>query len=77
MDYYDYFEEKEHVTGKVSMDEFVAEAMRTDLKFQSLEEELQYLRCSRMTLRNELRTCYEYLKKQGVLELYSQYRNGE
>ncbi len=42
------------------MDEFIAEAMRMDLKFQTPEEELQYLRMARITLRNETLTCYEY-----------------
>lgn len=75
--YYDYFREKEHVSGKVSMDEFIAEAMRMDLKFQTPEEELEYLRTARITLRNEILTCYEYLKKRGALESYQHYRNGE
>lgn len=46
--YYDYFEEAEHDSDNVTMDEFIAEAMRTDLKFNTLAEELQYqwiLRC--------------------------------
>ena len=76
-DYYDYFREKEHVPGEVSMDEFIAEAMRMDLKFRTQEEELKYLRMARITLRNEALTCYEYLKKQGALESYQHYRNGE
>lgn len=76
-DYYDYFKGKEHVSGKVSMDEFIAEAMRIDLKFQTPEEELEYLRRARITLRNEALTCYEYLRKQGALESYQHYRNGE
>ncbi len=58
------------------MDEFIAEAMRMDLKFQTPEEELQYLRMARITLRNETLTCYEYLKEQGALESYRRYRNG-
>lgn len=40
MDYYDYFAEAEHEPGEVSMDEFIAEAMRNDLKFKTLAEEL-------------------------------------
>jgi len=76
-DYYDYFIEKGHVPGEVSMDEFIAEAMRMDLKFRMPEEELQYLRMARITLRNEVLTCYEYLKEQGALESYRRYRNGE
>lgn len=77
MDYYDYFPSKGHVDGEVSMDEFIAESMRMDLRFQTPEEELQYLRTARTTLRNELLTCYEYLKAHGFLELYSQYRDGD
>lgn len=75
--YYDYFEEQEHNPDEVTMDEFIAEAMRTDLKFNTLEEELQYQRTSRITLMNELLTCYEYLKKNDMLLLYEAYRNGE
>ena len=75
--YYDYFEEQEHNPDEVTMDEFIAETMRTDLKFNTLEEELQYQRTSRITLMNELLTCYEYLKKNDMLLLYEAYRNGE
>ncbi|MFR4685338.1 MAG: hypothetical protein ACLT9M_24040 [Anaerobutyricum hallii] len=51
--YYDYFQEQEHNPDEVTMDEFIAEAMRTDLKFNTLAEELQYQRTSRITLMNE------------------------
>ena len=54
--YYDYFEEQQHDSGEVTIDEFIAEAMRTDLKFNTLAEELQYQRTSRITLMNELLT---------------------
>ncbi len=77
MDYYDYFEEQEHSPDEVSMDEFIAEAMRTDLKFKTLAEELHYQRTSRITLKNELLTCYEFLKQRNLLLLYEAYRNGE
>lgn len=40
--YYDYFQEQEHTAGEVTIDEFIAEAIRTDLKFKTLEEELHY-----------------------------------
>ena len=75
--YYDYFEEQRHTDGEVTIDEFVAEAMRTDLKFETLAEELQYQRTSRITLMNELLTCYQYLKEHDMLLLYKAYRNGE
>lgn len=77
MNYYDYFTEKEHVPGKASIDEFIAEAMRTDLKFKTLVEELNYQRASRITLKNELLTCYEFLKQRDLLWRYKAYRNGE
>lgn len=75
--YYDYFEEQEHDPDNVTMDEFIAEAMRTDLQFKTLSEELQYQRTSRITLMNELLTCYQYLKDHGMLWSYEAYRNGE
>ena len=77
MDYYDYFAEAEHEPGEVSMDEFIAEAMRNDLKFKTLAEELHYQRTSRITLKNELLTCYEFLKQQDLLWRSEAYRNGE
>lgn len=76
--YYDYFKEQEHNSAdEVTMNEFIAEAMRTDLKFNTLAEELQYQRTSRITLMNELLTCYQYLKDHDMLLLYEAYRNGE
>ena len=76
--YYDYFKEQEHDSvDEVTMDEFIAEAMRTDLKFNTLAEELQYQRTSRITLMNELLTWYQYLKDHDMLLLYEAYRNGE
>lgn len=70
MNYYDYFPEEEHMDEDVPMDEFIAEATRTDIRFQTLAEELQFLRTARVTLNNELFTCYEYLRERGLLELY-------
>lgn len=67
--YYDYFQEQEHNPDEVTMDEFIAEAMRTDLKFNTLAEELQYQRMSRITLMNELLTCYQYLKEHDMLNV--------
>lgn len=74
--YYDYFPESEHVPGEVSMDEFIAESMRTDLIFNSLAEEQQYQSTSRITLINELLTCYQFLKEQNLLWKYKAYREG-
>ena len=73
----DYFEEQEHDSENVTMDEFIAEAMRTDLRFNTLAEELPYQRTSRITLMNELLTCYQYLKDHDRLLLYEAYRNSE
>ena len=75
--YYDYFPAHEHNPNEVTVDEFIAEAMRTDIKFRTLAEELQYERTSRVTLMNELLTCYQYLKERDLLLLYEAYRNGE
>ncbi len=75
--YYDFFPETPYNEEDVTMDDFIAEAMRTDVKFQTLAEELHYQRISRITLKNELLTCYQYLKEKGLLELYRAYRDGE
>ncbi len=34
--YYDYFQKQEHTSEEVTIDEFIAEAMRTDLKFKTV-----------------------------------------
>lgn len=75
--YYDYFEEEEHVQERISMDEFIAEATRRDIKFRTQKEELEFLRTARITLVNELFTCYGYLRDKNLLEAYRAYRNGE
>lgn len=75
--FYDYFPEQEHVPGEVSVNEFIAEAMRTDIKFKTLAEELQYQRTSRTTLMDELLTCYQFLNEQDLLWQYAAYRDGE
>lgn len=76
--YYDYFKEQEHDSAdEITMNEFIAKAMRTDLKFNTLAEELQYQRTSRITLMNELLTCYQYLKDHDMLLLCEAYRDGE
>ena len=75
--YCDYYQEQEHTAGEVGIDEFIAQAMRTELKFKTLQEELYYQRTLRITLMNELLTCYQYLKGQNMLLLYKAYRNGE
>lgn len=76
MEYNDYFQIK-HDPDDVTMDDFVSEAMRTDLQFRKDSDELQYLRISRMTLKNEVLTCYEFVKEKGLLKEYHEYRDGE
>lgn len=75
--YYDYFKEELHEPDHITMDEFIAEAMRTDIKFRTPTEEVCFLQHSRITLKNELLTCYEYLRQKGLLEQYHAYRDGE
>lgn len=76
-EYYDFFRSTSTDMNEVTMDELTAEAMRTDIKFNTLAEELNFLRHSRITLKNELLTCYQYLQDKGLIELYQAYRDGE
>ena len=75
--YYDFFEEKPHVDGEVSMDEFLNEATRSDLKFNSKEDELLFYKNCQSILKSELFTCYCFLKERNELELYHGWRDGE
>ncbi len=45
--------------------------------FSAYLSELQYQRISRITLMNDLLTCYQYLKEHDMLLLYEAYRNGD
>lgn len=76
MNYSDYFEIK-HYSDEVSMDEFISEAMRTDIKMNVNQETINYLNASRITLKNEVLTCYQFLKEKNLLQDYHQYRDGE
>lgn len=76
MNYSDYFEIK-HYSDVVSMDEFISEAMRTDIKMNVNQETINYLNTSRITLKNEVLTCYQFLKEKNLLQDYQQYRDGE
>ncbi len=76
MNYSDYFEIK-HYSDVVSMDEFISEAMRTDIKMNVNQETINYLNTSRITLKNEVLTCYQFLKEKNPLQDYQQYRDGE
>lgn len=76
MNYSDYFEIK-HYPDEISMDEFISEAMRTDIKIEVNQESINYLNTSRVTLKNEVLTCYQFLKEKNLLQEYHQYRDGE
>ena len=76
MNYSDYFEIK-HCTDKVSMDEFISEAMRTDIKMNMNQKTINHLNTLRITLKNEVLTCYQFLKEKNLLEDYHKYRDGE
>ena len=76
MDYSDYFEIQHH-PDEVSMDEFISEAMRTDIRIENNQKTINYLNTSRITLKNEVLTCYQFLKEQGLLQAYHVYRDGE
>ena len=76
MNYSDYFEIK-HCADEVSMDEFISEAMRTDIKMNMNQATINYLNTSRITLKNEVLTCYQFLKEKNLLEEYHKYRDGE
>ena len=57
MNYSDYFKIN-HNSDEVTMDEFIEEAMRTDPKFNNVSDKLNYTETSRITLKNEVLTCY-------------------
>lgn len=42
--FYDYFPEQPSEEDDITMNEFIAEAMRTDLEFHTLAEEMNYLK---------------------------------
>lgn len=76
MEYRDYFDNA-HISGNVLMDEFVEEAMRNDIKISVSQKSIDYLNTSRITLKNEVLTCYQFMKEKGLLETYHKYRDGE
>lgn len=56
------------------MDEFIQYAMDSNIKFESVNDELEHLRKTKPILRDELLTCYQYLKEKGLLDDYKNYR---
>lgn len=76
MNYTDFYK-IDHGSGTVSMDEFISEAMRDDISLNKNDgTTFDYLKESRTTLKNEVLTCYSFLKEQGLLEQYHIYRDG-
>lgn len=74
--YQDYFEISD-LPEEDSMDKFISEAMRTDLIFPDDSSKFIFLKSAQITLRNELLTCYQFLKEKGLLQEYHFFRDGE
>lgn len=76
MNYEDYFE-IEHIespNGEVTMDEFISEAMRTDIKYAVTADSIDHICSVRHILKDEILTCYQFLKEKGLLQEYHDYR---
>lgn len=74
MDFEDFFPLGEHVPGEVTMDEMISDFMRKDIRFRSDQDALDYYKRAQSVLRDELLTCYQYLKDNGRLQDYHDYR---
>ena len=74
--YSDYFENVD-CSEEVSMDQFISEAMRTDLIFPNDASKLAFLKSAQVTLKNEVLTCYQFLKEKGLLQEYHFFRDGD
>ena len=77
MGYEDFFPLGEHTPGEVTMDEMISDFMRKDIGFKSDKEALEYYTRAQSVLGDEILTCYQYLKEQGLLNEYHKYRDGE
>ena len=77
MGYEDFFPLGEHTPGEVTMDEMICDFMRKDVRFKSDKEALEYYTRAQSVLGDEILTCYQYLKEQGLLNEYHRYRDGE
>ena len=58
----------------ISIDELIQFAMDSKMQFSSDKDELLYLKNTRPIIRDELLTCYQFLKDQGLYEKYIEYR---
>ncbi|MEE3399961.1 MAG: hypothetical protein VZR64_10865 [Eubacterium sp.] len=74
MDFEDFFPLGEHVPGRVTLDEMICDFMRRDIRFKSDEDALDYYKRAQSVLRDELLTCYMYLRDTGRLQDYHDYR---
>jgi len=74
MDFEDFFPLGEHEPGEVTMDEMICDFMRKDIGFRSDKDALDYYKRAQSVLRDELLTCYQYLKDNGRLQDYHDYR---
>lgn len=76
MNYEDYFEieHSNNPDGGITMDEFIAGAMRTDIKYDVTAEAINHLCSVRHILKDEILTCYQFLKEKGLLQEYHDYR---
>ena len=61
-------------SDEVGDDEFIADFMRPDKKFNSEADELKHLRSAQSILRDELLTAYRYMDEKGLLKSYKEYR---
>lgn len=57
-----------------STDDLIQYAMDSSIRFQTKEEELEFLKKTKPILRDEILTCYQYLQEKGLLEEYKNYR---
>lgn len=59
---------------KTSVDRLIEYAMEALPKRTPEKDELEYYRQVRPILRDEILTCYQYLKEKGLLDDYRSYR---
>jgi len=56
------------------MDELISEAMRSDIKYDASSDSIDELCSIRNILRDEILTCYQFMKEQAMLQEYRDYR---
>ena len=74
MGFEDFFPLGEHEPSEVTIDEMISDFMRKDIRFKSDKDALDYYKRAQSVLRDELLTCYQYLKENGRLQDYHDYR---